>query len=190
VVGLAVVPIVRRVRPVTVVVTGLLLAATGYALVLLFTSPTAVMPIVVAFAVLGAGIGAAETISNDLVISTAPPAKAGAASAVSETAYELGAVLGTAVLGAILTASYRAHLTVPAGVPAGDARIAAETLGGAHQVAHTLPTDQATALLDSAGHAFDTGVGITSGIAMILMVVASVLALRTLRPRPARSFRR
>ena len=39
-----------------------------------------------------------------------PPAKAGAASAVSETAYEVGAVLGTAILGKKKgeTASYEA----------------------------------------------------------------------------------
>src|SRR5690625_5987846 len=44
------------------------------------------------------------TLFRSLILASVPPAKAGAASAVSETAYELGAVLGTAVLGSILTA--------------------------------------------------------------------------------------
>ncbi|MEE2033712.1 hypothetical protein [Rhodococcus chondri] len=59
------------------------------------------------------------------------------------------------------TALMGSHLTVPAGVPADDARIAADT-SMALISSHTLPTDQAAELLDSAGRALDTGVGITS----------------------------
>ncbi|QNG18355.1 MFS transporter [Rhodococcus triatomae] len=181
--GLSVVPLVRRIAPVTIVVTALLLSALGYVAVLVFATPDAVAPILVAFAVLGAGIGAAETISNDLIVSSVPPQKAGAASAVSETAYELGAVLGTAVLGTILTASYRSHLVVPDGIGTEAAEAAGETLGGAHHVAETLPPELGAALLESAGSAFDTGVGVTSGIGAALMVVAAGLAFVTLRTR-------
>lgn len=181
--GLAVVSLVRWVRPSTIIVSALLLSALAYALVLMLASPTAVTPIIVAFAVLGAGIGAAETLSNDLIVSSVPPEKAGAASAVSETAYEMGAVLGTAVLGSILTASYGANLRVPAGVGPEAAAAARETLGGAHAVADALPAEQATALLGAAGEAFDSGVTITSGIGMVLMVVSALLAARMLTPR-------
>lgn len=181
--GLAVVMLVRWVRPSTVIVSALLLSALGYALVLMLASPTAVAPIVVAFAVLGAGIGAAETLSNDLIVSSVPPEKAGAASAVSETAYEMGAVLGTAVLGSILTASYGANLRVPAGLDPEAAAAARETLGGAHAVADALPAEQAAALLGAAGEAFDSGVTITSGIGMMLMVISALLAARMLTMR-------
>ncbi|MFD1811671.1 MFS transporter [Rhodococcus gannanensis] len=181
--GLAVVPLVRRVQPRTVVVVALLVSSLGYLTVLAFASPTAIAPVIAAFALLGAGIGAAETISNDLIVSGVAPEKAGAASAVSETAYELGAVLGTAVLGSILMASYRAHLTVPAGVDAGAAAQAGETLGGAHHVAADLPAAEGSALLDSAHAAFDAGVVVTSGIGAVLMVVAAAVAFATLRPR-------
>ncbi|MGW4478118.1 MFS transporter [Rhodococcus triatomae] len=181
--GLAVVPLVRSVQPRTVVVVALLVSSLGYLTVLAFASPTATAPVIVAFALLGAGIGAAETISNDLIVSGVAPEKAGAASAVSETAYELGAVLGTAVLGSILMASYRAHLTVPAGVDAGSAAQAGETLGGAHHVAADLPAAEGAALLDSAHAAFDAGVVVTSGIGAVLMVVAAGVAFATLRRR-------
>ncbi|MFD6860735.1 MFS transporter [Rhodococcus sp. NPDC060086] len=183
--GLAVVTLVRWIRPSTIIVSALLLSALGYALVLMLASPTAVTPIIVAFAVLGAGIGAAETLSNDLIVSSVPTEKAGAASAVSETAYEMGAVLGTAVLGSILTASYGAHLQLPAGLDPAEAAAARETLGGAHAVAATLPAEQANALLSTAGAAFDSGVSITSGIGMVLMVVSAVLAARMLTRRTA-----
>ena len=58
-----------------------------------------------------------------------------AASAVSETAYELGSVLGTAVLGSILAGAYAAKLALPAGLTAEQAVDAGETLAGAHHVA-------------------------------------------------------
>ena len=179
--GLAVVPIVRRVRPATVVMTGLLLNACGYAVVLVAGPAASDVGLVVAFMVLGAGVGAAETISNDLILSSVPAEKAGAASAISETAYELGAVLGTAVLGSILTAGYRRNVVVPAGLSEADARAAGETLGGATEVAARLPAESAASLLESARHAFDSGVVVTSAIGVVLMVLAAALARRTLR---------
>ena len=95
----------------------------------------------------------------------------------------MGAVLGTAVLGSVLSASYRAHLSLPAGLSAEQAGAARETLGGAHAVAETLPADRADALLAAAGSAFDSGVTITSGIGVVLMIVSAAIAWRTLRPR-------
>ena len=105
--GLVVVPIARRVRPARARAGGA--GALGRRLPRdrrVDANAESIAPIVVAFVLLGVGIGAAETVSNELILSSAPPAKAGAASAVSETAYELGAVLGTAVLGSILAAHY------------------------------------------------------------------------------------
>jgi len=131
--------------------------------------------------VLGAGIGAAETLSNDLIISSVPADKAGAASGVSETAYELGAVLGTAVLGSILTASYRTTIVIPESLTGADATAARETLGGAVEVASTLPAGLGEQLLDSARHAFDSGVTTTSWVAVALMAVAITVTLVTLR---------
>jgi DHA2 family multidrug resistance protein-like MFS transporter len=66
--------------------------------------------------VLAVGVGAAETISNDLILGSVPADKSGAASAISETGYELGSLLGTAVLGSILTASYQHNLVIPEGM--------------------------------------------------------------------------
>lgn len=54
--------------------------------------------------IVGAGVGLALTLTTDAVVSAVPADKAGAASAVSETAYELGAALGIAVLGTVLSA--------------------------------------------------------------------------------------
>lgn len=183
--GLSVVPVSRRVPPHIVIPAGLAFSVAGYLIVAFTTHEHGVLPLVIAFVVLGIGIGAAETISNELILSSAPAAKAGAASAVSETAYELGAVLGTAVLGGIITAFYRGALVLPDGLPADVAHAAGETLAGAYTAAQELPGALGTALWDAAAAAFGSGVMVTSLIGAGLVVAAGVIAAVTLRKAPS-----
>ncbi|WP_315636965.1 MULTISPECIES: MFS transporter [Microbacterium] len=182
--GLTVVPISRRVPPHVLIPAALVFSVAGYLIVAFTTHEHGVAPLILAFVVLGIGIGAAETISNELILSSAPAAKAGAASAVSETAYELGAVLGTAILGGIITAFYRGALVLPEGLPAEGARAAQETLAGAYTAAHELPTALGDALWQAAADAFGSGVTVTSLIGAGLVVVAAVIAAVTLRKAP------
>lgn len=182
--GLSVVPISRRVPPHILVPAGLVFSVIGYLLVAVSTEDHGVAPLILAFVVLGIGIGAAETISNELILSSAPAAKAGAASAVSETAYELGAVLGTAVLGGLITAFYRGALVIPDGIPAEAAHAAAETLAGAYTAAAALPAQLGDALWAAASAAFGSGVLVTSLIGAALVVLAGVIAAVTLRKSP------
>jgi DHA2 family multidrug resistance protein-like MFS transporter len=179
--GLLVVPVAARVRPSIVVPVALLVSAVGYGAIGLTGGSVDALGIAVCFILLGLGIGAAETVSNELILANAPVDKAGAASAVSETAYELGAVLGTATLGSILTASYRNAVTLPDGLTAEQHNAAAETLGGAVHVAGELPADAAGALLESARHAFDSGVGVSAWLGCGLILAAAVVALVSLR---------
>ncbi|KQQ69035.1 MFS transporter [Microbacterium sp. Leaf320] len=179
--GLSVVPISRRVPPHILVPAGLVFSVAGYLLVAFTTSDHGVAPLIIAFVVLGIGIGGAETISNELILSSAPAEKAGAASAVSETAYELGAVLGTAVLGGLITAFYRGALVIPPGIPADAAHAAEETLAGAYTAAQELPAQLGDALWDAASAAFGSGVLVTSLIGAGLVVLAGVIAAVTLR---------
>ncbi|AVL96983.1 MFS transporter [Microbacterium paraoxydans] len=182
--GLTVVPISRRVPPHVLIPAALVFSVAGYLIVAFTTHAHGVAPLILAFVVLGIGIGAAETISNELILSSAPAAKAGAASAVSETAYELGAVLGTAILGGIITAFYRGALVLPEGLPAEVARAAQETLAGAYTAAHELPAALGDALWQAAADAFGSGVTVTSLIGAGLVVVAAVIAAVTLRKAP------
>ena len=178
--GLLVVPVARRVAPRIVVPVALCFSVVAYLMVPVAVGDGALWMLVGAFTLLGVGIGAAETVSNDLILASAPPAKAGAASAVSETAYELGAVLGTAVLGGILTAAYRAGIVIPDAVDAVTAEAARETLAGAVAASAALDPATAEALRTAAAHAFDAGVGITAVIGAVLVGVAAVIAATTL----------
>lgn len=181
--GLLVVKLARRFQPGAIVTGGLLLNVIGYALIAVTGGQGSDLGLVIAFMILGAGIGGAETISNDLILSAVPAEKAGSASAISETAYETGAVLGTAVLGSILNLAYRTNLSVPAGVPGDLADAAGETLGNATQIAQELGGTAGRELLESARHAFDSGVVATSLIGAVLMAAAAVMAWFTLRER-------
>jgi DHA2 family multidrug resistance protein-like MFS transporter len=179
--GLLVVPVAARVRPAIIVPVGLAISAIGYAAIGFTGGGVDAAGIAICFVLLGLGIGAAETVSNELILANAPVEKAGAASAVSETAYELGAVLGTATLGTILMASYRNAVALPGGLTAEQRSAAGETLGGAVHVAGELPADAAGQLLESARHAFDSGVGLTAWLGCGLIVAAAVVALVSLR---------
>ncbi len=179
--GLLVVPIARRVSARVVVPVALSFSVAAYLIVPGAVGDGALPLLIAAFVLLGVGIGAAETVSNELILASAPPAKAGAASAVSETAYELGAVLGTAVLGGILTAAYRTGIVLPPGVEGAAADAARETLAGAMSVAGSLDGATADALRVAAAHAFDAGVGTTAVIGAILVAIAAVIAATTLK---------
>ncbi|MBC9936078.1 MULTISPECIES: MFS transporter [unclassified Leucobacter] len=179
--GLAAVRIVRRIPVNRVMASGLVLSSLGYLILTLVGDRASALSIAVAFFVMAIGIGAAETLSNDAIISAVPAARAGSASAISETAYEVGAVLGTAVLGSIITASYRGAIELPAGLSAEQQALAGETLGGAVNVATNLPAGLADELMVAANHAFASGVTLTSTIGAIVVALSAVLTLIALR---------
>ncbi|MGV9882983.1 MFS transporter [Streptomyces sp. NPDC003006] len=124
--------------------------------------------------VVGIGAGFSFTVTADVILSSVPKEQAGAASAVSETAYELGAALGIALLGSIVTGVYR-DFTAPAGTPPHVASAAHESLGGAVESLDGLPPHQADALLSAAQTAFVDGLRLAAGVgAAVLLATATV----------------
>ncbi len=146
---------------------------------------TAYLLLAAVFTVLGAGEGLVYTLSADLVLTAAPAEKAGAASAVSETAYELGTALGIALFGSVLTAVYTGAFTAPAGATAESAAAARQSLGGASRAAEALPGESGAALLHEARQAFVHGLALSSLLAAALLLAGSALAWFLLRGRPA-----
>ncbi|MFF9196238.1 MFS transporter [Streptomyces sp. NPDC014779] len=125
--------------------------------------------------VVGTGAGFAFTVTADVILSSVPKEQAGAASAVSETAYELGAALGIALLGSIVTGVYRGF-TTPAGVPADTAAAAHDSLGGAVEAAAGLAPGQGGALVSAAQEAFVDGLRIASGVGAAVLLATAVAA--------------
>lgn len=157
---------------------GLLVAAAGYLLCLALGGDLAVARLGVAAVLVGGGIGLSETITNDAILAAAPADRTGSASAVSETAYEIGAVLGTAVLGSVLGAVYRGGVVIPSVVGPENLVTARETLGGAVGVATHLQPADADALLASARSAFGAALDVTALTgAAVLVAIALAVAL-------------
>ncbi|MGC0378436.1 MFS transporter [Streptomyces sp. SAI-229] len=129
-----------------------------------------------ALLVVGLGAGFSFTVTADVILSSVPKEQAGAASAVSETAYELGAALGIAVLGSIVTGVYRGF-TGPAGTPA-EAR---ESLGGAVEAASHLPAGTARPMLEAARQSFVDGLALAAGTGAAVLLAAAAAAWFMLR---------
>lgn len=173
----------KRVRLAYLIGGGLTLAALGYATTTQLTDDTAMAVTVLASALVGAGVGLADTLTNDVIVATAPPGKAGAASAISETAYELGGAMGVAILGSVATSVYRSEMDaqLPASVPSEAAEPARETLGAAMEASTQLPPQLAEALRETAREAFMDGMRLAALLATVLVCYAAVQAALLLR---------
>jgi len=128
-----------------------------------------------------------DTLATDLAVGAAPPERAGAASALSETSAEFGGALGIAVLGVIGTTIYRSQLTGAAspGILPKTAASARDTLGGAATAAGRLPDQLGQELLRAARQAFTHGLHVVFAISAAAVVGAAILAaiqLHHLRP--------
>lgn len=168
------------------IVGGLCLAATG--LVLMTWAATRAGPagIAVANVLQALGLAPVFALATDLVVGAAPPERAGAASAISETSSELGGALGIALLGSLGTAVFHAGMgrLAAIGVPPTAAATARGTLGAAVEVAHQLGGAPGVALLGAAREAFVTSLQVATSTGAVLLVVAALLTARVL-PRSA-----
>jgi DHA2 family multidrug resistance protein-like MFS transporter len=174
--GLIAGTVARRFSVRAVVAGGLAAVGLALAALTLLSQSTGYPLLGGALLVVGIGAGFSFTVTADVILSSVPKEQAGAASAVSETAYELGAALGIALLGSIVTSVY-AGFTGPAGTPAE----AHESLGGAVESAAGLPTDTAAALMDSARTAFVDGLTLAAGIGAVVLLGTAVAAWFLLR---------
>jgi DHA2 family multidrug resistance protein-like MFS transporter len=180
IVGSNVAPVlVRRVRPAFVVAGGLALAAISFGL-LTQVGVSSLAIVVVGWVVMSLGFGFTFTVSTDLVVGSAPPERAGAASAITETGAELGGALGIAVLGSLGMAVYRGQVAaaLPSGAPPEAAR---ETLGGVVALAGQLPDPLSAALLDVARAAFAQGLQLIAVIGAVVMTGLTILTVVMLR---------
>ncbi len=177
--------LVRHLRPWSVIAAGLALSAVGFAVLTTVDGASGLPAIVVSTVVFSLCLAPVFTLANDVVIGAAPPERAGAASAISETGSELGGALGIAILGSLGAALYRGAMidAVPAGVARETASAARSTLGGAIAAADGLPGGPAVALLDTARAAFTQGLKLTALVSAVVVVLTAVLAALVLRHR-------
>jgi DHA2 family multidrug resistance protein-like MFS transporter len=179
--------LVRRAPPAVVMAAGLALAAVGFGLLTQLESTTGLAVLVAGSVIFSLALAPVDTSATDLAVGAAPPQRAGAASAITETAAEFGGALGIAVLGVVGTAVYRGQMAagIPAGVPDQAAAEARDTLGGAVAVAGQLPDRLGSTLLEVAREAFIQGLQLAAAVsaaAALAFAILVVVLLRGVRP--------
>ncbi|MCW5718932.1 MAG: MFS transporter [Bauldia sp.] len=178
----------RRFGRTAVIVSAFLGAAIGFVLLAQLGPGAGSLPLVVTGVfIVALSLAPIPPITTDVVVGVTPVERAGAASAISETSFELGAALGIAVLGSIVAAFYRSAFLATAGanLPPDAVADARGTLGGALAIAETLPEPARTQLAATARDAFSAGFAATALVCIGLSLAGAVLALTALRTRSA-----
>ena len=170
--GIAAPRIIHRFRPSMIMGVGMAVAAVGTAMLLGLSveGEGGLVLIAVASTIISVGLGPVITLATELIVGSAPPEQAGAATGISETSGELGGALGIAILGSLGTAVYRSEVAdaLPADIPAEVADAAQDTLGGALAIAQSLPGALAAAVVAAAQVAFVDALHVVAAVAAIL----------------------
>ncbi|MEO8201465.1 MAG: MFS transporter [Gemmatimonadota bacterium] len=169
--------IVRRFNPVTLMTTGMFVAALGFGLITQVGGPHTLLVIVIASVIYAMGLSPVFTLANDIVITSAPVERAGAASALSETGSEFGGALGIAILGSIGTAIYRGRMAgqLPPGMTPEGIEAARNTLGGALAASERIAAAPAAALLGTAREAFTQSLIVSAAVCAVVTVGMAIL---------------
>ncbi|EBL0036959.1 methyl viologen resistance protein SmvA [Salmonella enterica] len=127
-------------------------------------------------ALLGFSAASALLASTSAIMAAAPAEKAAAAGAIETMAYELGAGLGIAIFGLLLSRSFSASIRLPAGLEAQEIARASSSMGEAVQLANSLPPTLGQAILDAARQAFiwSHSVALSSAGSMLLLLAVGM----------------
>jgi len=176
-------PLARRVPPALLMAGGLVLTAVAYALLTQLTPESGIVYYAVVTFAIGVGSSPVFILTNDVIIGSAPPERAGAASGISETCAEFGGALGIAVFGSLSVLIYRSMLadSLPAGLAPDVLSATTATLGGAVAAASHLPAESSAAVVNAARQAFLRGLQICSMVSAVGTLALAVLAARTFR---------
>ncbi|GAA4607009.1 DHA2 family multidrug resistance protein-like MFS transporter [Actinoplanes octamycinicus] len=153
--------VARRLPAPTAIAAGLALSALGSLLLLAGSLPA----IMLGITVLALGTGPLFALGTGQILAAVPPARAGAAAAMSETGNYFGGSLGFALLGVLAAVIYRTRM-----------HGTSDSLAGALATSHQLPAAEATTLLHEARAAFTTSL---HGTALTAALIFTALALLT-----------
>ncbi|MET9202113.1 MFS transporter [Gordonia sp. NPDC003585] len=167
--------VANRIGRPAVIVTGLLVGASGFVVLAAMTGTDTLLPVLAGATLLAAGVVAATSMIADYVVGVAPAERAGATSGLLETTSELGGALGIAVLGSIVNVVFRMDIASRFG-DGGPG-----TLAGALATAQRLPIERADALVDAARSAFVDGLSAAAWAGAAVLTFTAMVALWGLR---------
>ncbi|WP_106396321.1 MFS transporter [Actinocorallia populi] len=177
-------PLISAVGRAKAIAAGLLLTACAFASFTAFGTDLEYWTLLPVLILNGLGMGVAMAVTSDTILASVPKERAGAASAVSETATELGGALGMALLGSVVNAVYRSRMDTPEGLPGTASAMAEDSLPGAYEAATALPADVAARTLEAAKLAYVDAMHTALLCSAFLALCAAVAALYALRSVP------
>ena len=184
IVGSNLVPrIAYKIKPATLISVSIGLSAIGLAVLTQVGGPNGLATVVIASVIISLGLAPVFGLTTELVVGSAPPERAGAASGMAETASELGGALGISILGSIGIAIYRSKIadSLPKEIPSDIKAIASDTLGAAVGVAASLPKSLADSLLQISRSAFVEGMQVAAVISCAVAVIAVIITFTLLK---------
>ncbi|WP_328489438.1 MFS transporter [Streptomyces zaomyceticus] len=158
------------------ILAGMLVMAGSFALLTTVDAHSGFTVPAVALGLLGLGAGLAMPAAVGALMSTIPEEKAGVGSALNDTIQQAGTALGIAILGSLLTSTFRSAM--PADAP----EQAKQSIGGALAVARG-----DAGLVAAAREAFASSMATTFTISAVGVLAAAVLAtlvMRDSKPAP------
>ena len=176
--------IVRMVRPAYLMAASLGVAAVGLGvLTQVGTGTDGLVVVVLASIMISLGLAPVFGLTTELIVGSAPPERAGAASGISETGAELGGALGISILGSIGVAIYRGDIarSLPGDIPAAAAAAARDTLGAAVGIAAELPSAIGATIISVAQDAFVEGMQMAAAISAVVAIGVAILTVISLR---------
>jgi MFS family permease len=168
-------------------VAGMLLNAVAIAGYAFIGTSSPIWIVAVLYFVQGAGLGVAVPAATASIMQALPRERAGAGSALSNTARQVAVALSVAVLGSILAQAYRSSLTPTLSRLPEAARGAAGTSITATQALAQQLGPAGRFLLAPANASFVDAMRITTAIAAALAVVGAIAVSRWMprKPRPS-----
>ena len=175
--------IAQRIGARTTISGGLLLTGAGFGIMAALTPASPYWMMVIALVTTATGLSLFMPPSTHIIVTSLPRHKAGVGSAVNDTTREVGAAIGIAVLGTLLTVGYRSGMRSHVGdLPETAADAASDSIGTALRIARDLPGERAAALTESAVDAFNRGMTLAMGVSAALLALTAA-ATYLLYPR-------
>src|SRR5579859_7225769 len=177
--------LVRRFGAKFVVASGLLLVTAALVSYQLLNVVTPIWVLAAAFFVQGAGMGLVMPPSTEAVMSVVPRERAGAGSALTNTARQVSGALGVAVLGSILAQAYRTQLGPHLGRLPAPARNAATSSITASQAVAARLGPAGRHLAAFADSSFVHAMHLTTLISAAITLLGAVVVMRWMPGRAA-----
>lgn len=182
--------VITRIGPRIPLMTGMLLSAVAMFGLSRIGVSSSLNDTILWFALLGLGLSPVIVGATDVIVGNASVELAGVAGGLQSTAMQVGGTIGTAVLGAIMSAKVdsllpgrwaAAHL--PALSPEQLTQVKSLTTVGATPVTHSTPPQLAAAMTSVTHTTFISGMSAAFTVASIVALAGAVLALLAKRGR-------